>query len=94
MEVVLYIAPLNVEHLERVGVYDAAGARRAVARVHDIAEGAGAGFVDLHALLPDSAFADHNDHLQVDGPVDGASMVALRLLPLVLVRSAPVADAP
>ena len=92
--VILYIAPLNVEHLERLRVYDAAGAARAVARVHDIAEGLGAGFVDLHALLPDSAFADHNDHLQVDGPIDGASRVARRLLPLVLERSPPALDSP
>jgi hypothetical protein len=94
VEVVLYVAPLNVEHLERVRVYDAAGAARAVARVHDVAEGLGAGFLDLHALLPDSAFADHNDHLHVEGPVDGASMVARRLLPLVLEHSTRAVDTP
>jgi hypothetical protein len=82
--VIVYVAPINVEHLKRLGVYDARGAAGAVAFLERLAQRRGARFLDLHALLPDAAFADQNDHLRTDGPVDGAALAARRLLPLVL----------
>jgi hypothetical protein len=82
--VVVYVAPINVEHLRRLGVYDARGAASAVDFLGRLARRRGARFLDLHALLPDAAFADQNDHLRTDGPVDGAALAARRLLPLVL----------
>lgn len=84
VDVIVYVAPINVEYLKRLGVYDARGAADAIAFLEGLARRQGARFLDLHALLPDAAFADQNDHLRTDGPVDGAALAARRLLPLVL----------
>lgn len=87
VELIVYVAPINVDHLRSIGVYDAEGAAAAIAQLRAIAEERGARFLDLHALLPDGAFRDHNHHLHTAGAIDGAGEVAARLLPLVLAAS-------
>lgn len=87
LEVIAYVAPLNVEHLRSIGVYDAEGLARSIAQLRSVARGQAVRFLDLHGVLPDAAFEDENQHLHTAGPVDGAGEVAARLLPLVLAAS-------
>lgn len=77
----VYVAPLNVEHLERLGVSDVAGLERSIASIEAVARRHGAAFLDLHALLPDADFSDFADHLVLDPQSEGATRLARALLP-------------
>jgi len=84
IRVVLYVAPINVEYLQRLGVYDAEGVARSMATIEALARRQGAAFLDLHDLLPDAAFRDATNHLTQDVEPDGARLVAERIAPLVV----------
>jgi hypothetical protein len=79
--VLVYVAPLNVEHLRGLGVLDETGLARSLARIEAVARARGADFLDLHALLGDSFFKDPVDHLSTDPPAEGPRRVAAALLP-------------
>jgi hypothetical protein len=84
-EVLVYASPMNVEHLERLGIATPAGLARTLASIDEVAQSAGASFLDLHALLRDDGFRDGAGHLTADeGPVDGPRELAERLAPAVL----------
>jgi hypothetical protein len=91
--VLVYVAPINVEHLASIGAYDAQGMARTSARIETVSQRRGAAFLDLHDLLPDAAFADHLDHLVQDVEPEGSRALADRLAPLVAERlqNAPAA---
>jgi hypothetical protein len=57
LPVIVYVVPLNVENLDRIGI-DRSGLERSIARVREQVEGAGGRLVDLHDLLPDATFSD------------------------------------
>jgi hypothetical protein len=80
----VYVAPLNVEHLRRIGVYDAGGVARSIARIEAVVRRHGGSFLDLHALLADAAFKDFSDHLELGAGHDASTRVARALLPEVL----------
>ncbi|MDG2304397.1 MAG: SGNH/GDSL hydrolase family protein [Candidatus Binatia bacterium] len=61
--VLLVVPPTNVEALNELGVYNREGVQASMARIRDVAARNDADFLDLHALLPDAAFRDANDHL-------------------------------
>jgi hypothetical protein len=84
--VLVYVAPINVEHLSSIGTYEPRGMARTSARIEAVSKLRGAAFLDLHDLLPDAAFADHLDHLAQDLEPDGSRTVADRLAPLVAER--------
>lgn len=63
--VLVFVNPVNLEHLRALGV-PMQGLPATLARAEQVARGRGAGFVDLHALLPDPAFGDEMDHLDPD----------------------------
>jgi hypothetical protein len=92
--VLVYVAPINVEHLSSIGAYDPQGMARTSARIEAVSRRRGAAFLDLHDLLPDAAFADHLDHLVQDAEPEGSRAVAERLAPLVAqrVRGTPAAE--
>ena len=94
--VLVYVAPINALHLASIGAYDPQGMARTSARIEAVSEHRGAAFLDLHALLPDAAFADHLDHLVQDVEPEGSRAVAKRLAPLVAERlqDAPAAQTP
>jgi hypothetical protein len=77
--VLVYIIPMNVEHLEQLGLLDRAGLRRSVESVRREALASGASLVDLHDLLPDAAFSDGAGHLGVGAPLDAPPIVAKRI---------------
>ena len=82
----VYVAPLNVEHLKRIGLYDAQGLERTIGALQHVTGLEGADFVDLHDLLPDAAFEDFADHLRMEQGSDGSGRIAQELLPLVLAQ--------
>jgi hypothetical protein len=92
--VLVYVDPLNVEHLAQVDPVETAetaetagspGLERTLESIEAVAREAGAGFADLHDLLPDTGFRDGAGHLSVtrDTP-DGPLHVAEALAPVVL----------
>jgi hypothetical protein len=87
--VVAYAAPISVEHLESVGVYDRQGAASSMKRLEAIAHLHGASWIDLHDLLPDVAFRDYMDHLDYTSPMEPSRRVAERIAPLVIERWEP-----
>jgi hypothetical protein len=79
--VLVYVAPLNVEHLRGLGVLDETGLARSLARIEALARARGADFLDLHALLGDAFFKDALDHLVTAPLAEGPRRVAAALLP-------------
>jgi hypothetical protein len=88
---VLYVPPLNVDHLQSVGAYDSDGLQRSIQTLEQIALDTGAEFADLHDLLPDAAFRDHAGHLTHAPPHDGPALVAEALASYVLAQARNVA---
>jgi hypothetical protein len=74
----VWIAPLNVEHLHGLGI-DTAGVDRSVESIRKVVEDSGATLLDLHAALPDDAFADPADHPTSEGERSGTDIVGVRL---------------
>jgi hypothetical protein len=83
IDVVFYVNPTNVEHLERVGVYDPEGFGRTLAALEEVVRRNGAEYVDLHDLLPDAGFRDAAGHFATS-KVDGPLRVAEALAPVVI----------
>lgn len=77
--VFVYVAPVNVEHLDRIGLGDREGLRRGVESVRRVVEAGGATLVDVHDLLPDAAFLDGGGHLVPGEPLDAPKLVARRI---------------
>jgi hypothetical protein len=87
----VYLNPINVEHLREIGVLDPVEIARSAALYREIAEGRGAEFLDLHDYLPDRYFLDAPGHFFSTEELNGPAMMADALSPSVL-RSAGVAD--
>ena len=77
--VFVYIAPINVEHLDRIGLRDREGLRRGVESVRRVVLAGGGVLIDAHDLLPDVAFEDGGGHLLVNPALDAHSIVAQKL---------------
>jgi hypothetical protein len=77
--VFIYIVPLNIEYLERIGVGDREGLRRGVESVRRVVLAGGASLIDLHDSLPDAAFADGGGHLMTTAEFDAPPIVARRM---------------
>jgi len=80
----VYVVPLNVEHLQRVGVLNESGLAETLASIERVVRENGGRFVDLHALLPDAGFRDAFGHFTADEAIDGPARVAARLAPWVV----------
>jgi hypothetical protein len=74
--VFVYLTPVNVEHMDALGLLNREGLARTVAVVEEEVREAGGDFIDLHALLPDEAFRDGTGHFVVGDGVDGPARVA------------------
>jgi hypothetical protein len=79
----VFTVPMNIEHIDLMGLYAEEGLARTLGAVETTVRESGSHFVDLHDLLPDSAFRDAAGHFTVDGPIDGPARVAAVLTPLV-----------
>ncbi len=89
---VLYVPPINIDHLKSVGVYDEAGLAKSLATLERIAYETDAEFADLHDLLPDAAFRDTGAHLTYAPGYDGPTIVAEALAPYVMIQTRAVAQ--
>ena len=85
----VYVVPVNVEHIRQLVVYDEAGLRHSLDLIEDRVRSAGATFADLHDAFPDSAFRDFSDHLGFEGEDSGVKQMADRLALLVLRQAHP-----
>lgn len=83
IDVIVYAAPINVDHLQGLPGFDAAALRTSLQRIRETVRGPGGRFVDLHALLRDEAFRDASDHLREGEGATGAAAIARALLPSV-----------
>jgi hypothetical protein len=72
--VLVWVSPINVEHLRSLG-FSLEGVDRSLRTIQDIVEGSGATLLDLHALLPDTAFSDSGDHYTFEGHASGRERV-------------------
>ena len=86
--VLVNIIPINVEHIEKLGLLDRAGLLRSIESVRRVALASGASLVDLHDLLPDAAYSDAAGHLSVDAPLDAPPIVAERIAQALLAARA------
>lgn len=82
----VYVVPVNVEHLQQVGPDSRHGLERTAETLRHIVEEEGAEFLDLHALLPDAGFRDPPGHFTYDGEIDGPMLVAQRIAAALLRR--------
>jgi len=68
IEILVYVPPHNLERARAVGLETGPGLDLSLARIESVVRRHGGAFADFHALLPDSGFRDHLDHLVVDLP--------------------------
>ena len=86
IDVVVYVNPTNVEHMEAIGAAQPEGLAHTLASIEIVAQEAGAGFVDLHRILSDADFRDPAGHLSVKGGRDGPLRLAEHLAPTLVTR--------
>ena len=86
--ILLVVQPLNVDHLTRLGVYDAAGMKRSLQLLGEIAARHEAEILDLHHTQPDEMFDDMGDHLLLANPRRPGLQAARAMLPWIR-RSRP-----
>jgi len=77
VDVLVYAAPVNVDHLRTLDVYDEDAVRVSLGRIGAAVEARDGHFLDLHALLRDEHFRDGSDHLEEGS---GASETLARAL--------------
>jgi hypothetical protein len=80
----VFTIPINVEFMDSVSSYDSARLARTIRSVRQAARDGGAGYLDLHELLPDAGFRDAPGHLAYEGDIDGPRRLAVALAPSVL----------
>jgi hypothetical protein len=90
----VYVIPINVEHMRDVGALEGDGLQRSLDRLGEGVRAAGGTFVDFHDLLPDEYFLDVRGHLTFDGETSGNALVARALAPMVLDQSGLVPREP
>jgi hypothetical protein len=93
IDVVVYVNPVNVEHMQSIEADDPEGLAVTIASVEAVARDAGAEFVDLHRILEDADFRDPAGHLSVKHGRDGPLRLAEHLAPALFARSPFAASA-
>jgi hypothetical protein len=76
--VLVYIEPVNLEHLRAIGVPEE-GFAASLAAIRSTAREHGAQLADFHALFPDAAFRDDGDHYTFDGMPNGNNWLGDRI---------------
>jgi hypothetical protein len=90
--VVVWVAPVNVEHLRSLGL-SLDGLARSLTTIRTLVESSGAGFLDFHALLSDPAFLDAGDHVHTDGAAELGEQLAKVILWSESSDTPPIRDA-
>lgn len=78
--VLVMVPPTNVEIMTKLDLAPGDGFQTSLDRIRDVATQHGADFLDLHDLLPDSAFRDPTDHLNFRARPLPARLIAQQLI--------------
>jgi hypothetical protein len=84
IDVLVYLAPVNREHVVSLGILDEKKLEKSLAVIESAVTSSGGVFLDLHALFPDSHFRDKPGHLVYEGGIDGPRLLAEALAPPIL----------
>ena len=82
--VLVYLNPVNVEHLASVGLPEDERFAESLATVESVVRDSGASYLDLHALLPDAAFRDAAGHLGTPEAPEATARIAGAVAPSVV----------
>lgn len=74
--VLVYLNPVNIQHLEKVGVVEAPKLRRSVKTYREAVENSGGFFLDLHTAFPDNYFNDMSGHFRHDDEIEAQTELA------------------
>ncbi|MBW2293194.1 MAG: hypothetical protein JRG94_12920 [Deltaproteobacteria bacterium] len=83
-DVLVYVNPINVEHIEQLGLLDESGLAQSLDHATAAVTRNGGHFVDLHQIFPDAAFRDRSGHFAYEGEINGPVELAERLAPSVV----------
>jgi hypothetical protein len=72
----VYLNPINIEHLEKVGVLDDGNIQQTVDAFRASVTGEGVRFLDLHDRFPDDHFLDMAGHFRHDDGFEAQTMLA------------------
>lgn len=84
--VVVYVNPVNHEHMDALGILDREGLATTASSIGSVVHENGGAFVDLHDLLPDAAFRDATGHFTVSDEFDGPALLSEALAPTLLTK--------
>jgi hypothetical protein len=87
IDTLVYLNPINVEHLALLGVLDEAALQETVNVIERVVLESGGDFLDLHDLLPDRGFRDGPGHFAFEGEIDGPARLARALAPHIVPRA-------
>lgn len=79
--VIVYLNPINLEHLDDLGLLDPRLMQQSVAAVRSIVEGTGAHFLDAHDAFEDHNFTDGLGHFFDRGEIDSPGRLLDQLEP-------------
>jgi hypothetical protein len=82
--VVVYLGPINVEHLRNIGVVDERVLQESIDAYRQVVLDGGADFIDLHDALPDAAFTDARGHFHSTEDFDAVGRMLDKILPRVM----------
>jgi hypothetical protein len=82
--VLVYLGPINIEHLRNIGVVDEEVLRESVDVYRQVVVENGAGFIDLHDALPDISFVDARGHYHSTEEFDAVGRMLDKILPRVM----------
>lgn len=80
VDVLVFAFPMNVSWLQSLGVSTGEDIARSMQTVAAVVEAENGQFLDLHAIVPRSGFADRAGHLGYADGVDGPAIVAESLM--------------
>jgi hypothetical protein len=84
IRVLVYISPINYEHMQRLGLYDEERFAETLRNVQAAAEDDGATYLEISKSLEDKWFRDRHGHLTYEGRERGQAELAKLLAPAVL----------
>ena len=84
INLIVYIPPHNIEHLQTLGLFDREQLDLTLDQIAAVTARHDGRFVDLHDTLPDEGFRDYVDHFAETPQWHGSQIVARKLLPAIL----------
>ena len=75
----VYLNPINMEHLEKVGILADGNIDQTLAAVHETLDLEGITFLDLHDEFPDDHFSDMAGHFRHDEAFEAQTKLANRI---------------